>query len=670
MGLEARFSKHLTRWLFGLGALMLTSLFISTAGAAGDLVVTPGSGLNSAGFTRGPFSESIQVYTIQNSSVASVVQWQVQKDQPWISFSETGGNLDPGTSVDVTVLINARALDLAVGTHTATITFWDFTSFASETRTVELDITLPGVGSTEVLPVVVTGRYAITLTGQPGTSFDLRDASGVAGPYASLQTGNFVSSTAQVEITADQGMRYYQATSNGSGAVPATLTMARVETLDNSIVRVTGEPNGTYIIEGSLNAIDYVAVYTNKVPASGEFTFTNTVFAPETPVDYRALPTGALSLPMLHHVLIAGESLALGFDGNPPLSTNLSPDNFRYRSTAQGRFFSPLSEVGLETIASGSASHIVSQAPLHRMITSNIGQGGAAYAQQKKGTPLYDLGVLQFAEAPQEVACHLFGYEPRAIFVVAGEGDQLSSTYGTDMRQWQTDYQKDIQFLSGFTGLIPMFHSQISGWTSISGGAYETVTSPNLILSESEANPSRTILVGPRYFLPYAQAAGGAQFPGVHLTNEGYRWLGEYYGKAYKRVVVDGGAWSPLRPTSITRSGNVITAVFQVPAPPLVLDTTRVTNPGNNGFEFTSGEAVPPTITGVSLVGANTVEILLSNVPTGGNERLRYAYTGIPGNSGGPTTGPRGNLRDSDATASLYGNDLFNWCVHFDKPVN
>jgi lipoprotein-anchoring transpeptidase ErfK/SrfK len=56
--------------------------------------------------------------------------------------------------------------------------------------------------------------------------------------------------------------------------------------------------------------------------------------------------------------------------------------------------------------------------------------------------------------------------------------------------------------------------------------------------------------------------------------------------------------------------------------------------------------------------------------PTGGNKRLRYAYTGVPGQPAGAMTGPRGNLRDSDATVSLHAYPLWNWAVHFDEPVN
>jgi hypothetical protein len=174
--------------------------------------------------------------------------------------------------------------------------------------------------------------------------------------------------------------------------------------------------------------------------------------------------------------------------------------------------------------------------------------------------------------------------------------------------------------------------------------------------------------VCPRYIFPHAVA--GAAFPGLHLNNASSRWMGEYYAKAYKTVVVDGQEWTPLKPSTITLAGAVLTVKFDVPAPPLVLDTTLVSNPGNYGFEYTDDSASPPAISTVAVTGSTTVTITLSAAPTGANKRLRYAYTGIPGNAGGPTTGPRGNLRDSDATTtSLYGNTLYNWCVHFDKPV-
>jgi hypothetical protein len=203
-----------------------------------------------------------------------------------------------------------------------------------------------------------------------------------------------------------------------------------------------------------------------------------------------------------------------------------------------------------------------------------------------------------------------------------------------------------------------MFHSQASAWTT---GENQFTVGAFKVLEESERNPDKTILVCPKYYFPYSD--------GIHLTNAAYRWLGEYYGKAYRTVVVEGNTWTPLKPERITRTNTVITALFHVPVPPLVLDTNMVVDPGNYGFTFADGTSTPPAIASVELVGPDTVRLILSAEPAGSNERLRYAFSGVPGSWGGPETGPRGNLRDSDPEPSLYGNPLYNWCVHFDKPV-
>ncbi|MFP6685386.1 MAG: hypothetical protein VB934_11760 [Polyangiaceae bacterium] len=124
-----------------------------------------------------------------------------------------------------------------------------------------------------------------------------------------------------------------------------------------------------------------------------------------------------------------------------------------------------------------------------------------------------------------------------------------------------------------------------------------------------------------------------------------------------------------MRPLSISRNATVITVSFAVPAPPLVLDTTLVTDPGNFGFEYVDDSRAPPAIVDVAITAPTVVTVTLASVPTGANQRLRYAYTGVDGAPSGPLTGPRGNLRDSDATVSAHGYDLSNWCLHFDKPV-
>lgn len=71
----------------------------------------------------------------------------------------------------------------------------------------------------------------------------------------------------------------------------------------------------------------------------------------------------------------------------------------------------------------------------------------------------------------------------------------------------------------------------------------------------------------------------------------------------------------------------------------------------------------------MAVTAPDTVQITLASAPTGTNRRLRYAFTAAALVNAGPTTGPRGNLRDSDTTPSRHGYALFNWCVHFDEPL-
>lgn len=91
----------------------------------------------------------------------------------------------------------------------------------------------------------------------------------------------------------------------------------------------------------------------------------------------------------------------------------------------------------------------------------------------------------------------------------------------------------------------------------------------------------------------------------------------------------------------------------------------------NYGFEFVDDSGSTPSITGVELAGTDTVLITLSAIPSGGNQKLRYAFTGTAGSKPGAQVAgsARGNLRDSDAAVGLSGNTLYNWAVHFEKPI-
>ena len=102
-----------------------------------------------------------------------------------------------------------------------------------------------------------------------------------------------------------------------------------------------------------------------------------------------------------------------------------------------------------------------------------------------------------------------------------------------------------------------------------------------------------------------------------------------------------------------------MTIRYHVMHPPLVLDTTLLTDPGNYGFQYRDDGASPPEITSVALAGTDGVAITLSGPPNPG-ARLVYAIGQLV---------PRGNVRDSDPTLSRHGYPLFNWSVSFDEAV-
>lgn len=376
----------------------------------------------------------------------------------------------------------------------------------------------------------------------------------------------------------------------------------------------------------------------------------------------------------LHHVLISGQSLSQGALSEV-VSTEQPFENVSFASGVRAGggagldSLIPLVETWDgsqgETLASGMGNLLSQRASdaggSHRSLFSAHGVGGQPYSVLRKGTMPYANGMAQVTAGFTLAQAAGEAYAVRAVMIVHGESDHVgnNANYDLDLLEWQSDYQADIQVITGQTLPVPLITDQMSSFS-----AYGAATSaiPQLQLDASRAAPEHVVLMGPKYVLPYVP-------DGVHLTGEGERWLGEMHAKVFERVLVDGEPWHPVSPREITREGAEITVRFWVPAPPLALDETIVTNPGNYGFAYSDSSGAAPTITSVALAGEDSVVITLSAPPVGGNQRVTYAMNGVPGQPGGPATGARGNLRDSDATASRHGYALYNWCVHFDEAV-
>lgn len=340
----------------------------------------------------------------------------------------------------------------------------------------------------------------------------------------------------------------------------------------------------------------------------------------------------------------------------------------------------------------------------HVVLTTLHGRSGWTYQCMRKGSCNYKYGgaragyVPPFTQAMQEVqnakALALAAgktYVVRAVTTIHGESDQDSYFHGTPefpmagtdgtpnkildyadgLIEWQQDYEAGVKAITGQTVAVPLLVSQLSGQNSTRVAAVAQYE-----LEAHKRGAGKVVLIGPSYHLSLSNADC------LHFTSVGERRLGEYFAKVYARVVFGGQTWEPVRPKQITRTGSVITVKFFVPVPPLVVDTTHVTNPGNLGFDFVDGSGATPAITNVAITGPDTVQITLATTPVGPNMRLRYAQNQNPGTCVGPgigfAGGARGNIRDSDATPSQAQDakevggapiPLWNWSVQFDEPL-
>jgi hypothetical protein len=274
--------------------------------------------------------------------------------------------------------------------------------------------------------------------------------------------------------------------------------------------------------------------------------------------------------------------------------------------------------------------------------------------------------IRRLAEADEKT------YGIGAIFLTHGESDAGNTNYTNDMLQLWTDYNADLQAITGQTQPIPLFTSQQHGiFMYAAGQAPRNIdVSTGLQWTAALDHPEEIVCVGPKYQYPYS-----TDF--LHLVPLGYELMGEKYGQAFYRHVLLGRRWQPLQPLSdtVARSGRVITVDFHVPVPPMAwddvlprphqLDLTEWAE--GRGFEVRTG-GTRLTIESVELLDEDTVQITCAaDVPAGAT--LGYAAT----SDGAAISGvsPRwGQLKDSDPFVGAFTNMAQpNYAVSFELPV-
>ncbi|WP_194432973.1 sialate O-acetylesterase [Klebsiella pneumoniae] len=350
-----------------------------------------------------------------------------------------------------------------------------------------------------------------------------------------------------------------------------------------------------------------------------------------------------------------GQSLSNGGGaGNSAISTTQPYSNLTYSSGPVGTTFAatkPLVESGPETICSGMSNyasltalrddgvkpedHVIFSGAPGRGSTSiaALSKGGAAWTKFEnfvKNMPVVNVG--------KSCALH-------AISWLQGENDQAPdrtpyATYLAALLQLQVDITELAQTELGQTTPVYMLTYQHNTHTTINNSATQRA------FVQAQRQSDYFTLVTPTYPFPHNTDT-------IHLTSVSYKWLGAYFGRAYKQLVIERRRPDNVFPMGATWSGNEVRVKFRVPAAPLTFNTTRVPLTTNYGFKVQTAAGVAIDISSVAIEGDDTVLITLSSTPAAA-PLVRYALDYLaPGLV--IVNGASGNLCDSTNEKCTFG---------------
>lgn len=383
-----------------------------------------------------------------------------------------------------------------------------------------------------------------------------------------------------------------------------------------------------------------------------------------------------------------GQSLSAGRLSNPPISlsqpyANLMPAGGVKSATGSDLIgFAALIEdtknegnsgtgVNGETPCSGAANYAVAYtaqtagvAPSDFTVWSSApGQSGQPIANLSKGTSAYARLMAQVSAGVSSAASLGRSFAVHAVSWTQGEADVLAdtaaATYKAAVRQLVADLNTDIKAATGQTTSVHLLIYQ-TAWHSTLSGA-EGVGAIALAQLELAATEPLIHLTTPIYHVATVSDH-------LHLTASGSSYYGHYIGRAYAQLVVEGREPDSIQPVSATAVGTTLRIRFDVPAPPLVFDTTNLSAITDYGFAVHDGTGTL-TLSSPLIVNGDTVQWTL-NRTLGTSPTVDYAlsYAGTLHENGGA-----GNLRDSTPdTGIVDGVSMPLWHVapHFRIPIH
>lgn len=396
-------------------------------------------------------------------------------------------------------------------------------------------------------------------------------------------------------------------------------------------------------------------------------------------------PTPALEAAIrtaIQHIILYGQSLSIGSNGEPPISTSQPYQNVMFTSGVRigqhgngynASSFAPLIEqlnddrFG-ETPASGAANGITRRAlesggleEQYKYLVTSSGRGGRRVDELVPGQPNGDWELTVRAIQDAKALCDAQGisYSVPCMLWLQGNAnvwhqaeDSLPEDYIERwLGQMWTPMKDEIYRITGQANIPYMFTYQAALNPDNTDVPY---IGPQTAQWRASMTYDDVVMFAPSYFFPRNP-------DDVHASNEGYWLIGEYAARAMYQTLYQRKKFRPLEPVSVAWGTSAIVLKFHVPMGSVVIDDALFPTQPSAGFEiresYRSTNLVTGAITGAAVTGDDEVTLTLdTNVSIPDTAVLQY---------------PQGNVRDTaglwDKATSPLGNEfaLHNALVTF-----
>ncbi|QNO00921.1 peptidoglycan/LPS O-acetylase [Serratia phage vB_SspM_BZS1] len=316
--------------------------------------------------------------------------------------------------------------------------------------------------------------------------------------------------------------------------------------------------------------------------------------------------------------------------------------------------------------------------------------GGRSFAEISKGTVPYQnaLDFVQLGKNAADGVGKRYTFKFMSLENGETDNDNGSSQTPGDFLAKMTPYfsvlQMDFKGITGqtenFAEVIGQVGSRINTKNQQVDDQGNPIGPPVVVqpysvtatdqLTYVRQNAAKAIMYGPKYPLNWLYNDATLS----HLNAAGKVLQGEYAAQAIYWHLYDPvkkGTWTGLKARSLSVNNSTIDVVFDVPYPPLVIDTTTIADCPGQGFSLQGTSAV---VQSVAVIAPNTVRITLDQAPSMTDHLLIGFTNTVPAVK--DFVYPLVCLRDSSAQTSRWitkSNQpcpLYNWACLDRLPLN